>query len=109
MKEETIKQKVNNKKVISTLLILTTSISFMACGGESNTVEGFDGNSYEEINISKVCTSPDTVDDYIELKSGDQIVKDDEGGTISILHDENGLKKICLKSGTAHINRAFTE
>lgn len=104
-----MKQKVNNKKVIKTLLILTTSISFMACGGGSNTVEGFDGNSYEEINISKVCTSPDTVDDYIELKSGDQIVKDSEGTEISILHDENSVKKVCLKSGTAHINRANVE
>ena len=104
-----MKQEILKQKVINTVLMLTTSISFMACGGGSNTVEGFDGNSYEKINISKVCTTPDTVSDYIELKSGDQIVKDDEGTTVSILHDENGLKNICLKSGTAHINRAFTE
>ena len=84
-------------------------MSFMACGGGSNTVEGFSGNSYEEINIEKSCTIPDKVDEYIMLKSGDQIVKDDEGTKISILHDENNIKKICLNSGTAHINRKNIE
>lgn len=96
-------------KVIKTLLLSITAISFIACRGGDNKVEGFDGNSYEEINISKACTTPASVTDYIELKSGDQIVKDEENTIVSIFHDENNIKKVCLKNGTAHINRAYSE
>ncbi|MBU1667524.1 hypothetical protein KKC13_03840 [bacterium] len=91
------------------LLIATlTAISFTACGGD-NHVEGFDGNSYEEIAIDVACTSPDTPEGYITLKSADQIIKDEEGSNITILHDENGVKKVCISSGKAHINRANVE
>jgi hypothetical protein len=100
--------KLTDNRIVGTIIITVITIGFTACGG-TNDIEGFEGNSYEEINISKSCTSPDKVDDYISLKSGDQIVKDSEGTQISILHDENSVKKICLKSGTAHINRANTE
>lgn len=99
----------NNKQIVKILIIIFTSISFIACGGGSNTVEGFSGNSFEKIGISKLCTSPDRIEDYIVLKSGDQIVKDDEGTQISIFHDENSVKKVCLNSGTAHISRANIE
>ena len=95
-------------RIINFIIINITAVSFIACGG-NNTVEGFNGNSFEKINIDKACTSPDTVDTYITLKSGDQIVQDTNDANISILHDQNGLKKICLQSGTAHINRAYTE
>lgn len=101
--------KVTVNKILTTIAMTMTTIGLTACGGGTNEVEGFTGNSYEEINISKSCTSPDVVDEYISLESGDQIVKDSEGTEISILHDENSVKKICLNSGTAHIERAYTE
>jgi len=100
--------KLTVKKIVTTIKMTIITIGFTACGGGNN-VEGFNGNSYEEINIDKVCATPDTVDEYITLKSGDQIVKDNEGTEISILHDENNVKKICLNSGTAHINRKNEE
>lgn len=97
-------------KIENSLIIIFIAISFMACGGSNNNnAEGFDGNSYEKIDISKSCTTPDTVKEYISLKSGDQIVKDDEGTNVSILHDENSVKKVCLNSGKAHIVRAFEQ
>jgi len=97
-------------KTVNSLLITVVAISFMACGGSNNNqAKGFDENSYEQINISKSCTTPDTIEDYITLKSGDRIVKDDEGTKVSILHDENSVKKICLNSGKAHIVRAFEQ
>ena len=99
---------MKNNKIVQGILLSLITISFIACGG-GNLVEGFNGNSYEEINISSVCTSPDTIDEYITLKSGDQIVKDEEETKISILHDENNLKKVCLKYGIAHINRENVE
>lgn len=95
-------------KIVNSLIITFVAISFIACGGSNNNnAEGFDGNSYEKINVSKSCTTPDTIEEYISLKSGDQIFKDDEGTKVSILHDENSVKKICLNSGKAHIVRAF--
>jgi hypothetical protein len=98
----------NNTKTVSLIIMLLSSLSFTACGGGSS-ADGFSGNSYEEINISKACTSPDVLSEYITLKSADQIVKDEEGTNISILHDEAAVKKVCLNSGVAHINRAYTE
>ena len=100
---------MKNNKIIQNLLLGLIAISFISCGGGGNTIEGFNGNSYEEINIEKYCTLPDKIDEYIMLKSGDQIVKDVEGTKISILHDENNVKKVCLNSGTAHINRKNVE
>ena len=95
------------KRTIYLLITTLTAISFTACGSGDNHVEGFDGNSFEEIAIDKECTNPDIPDEYIALKSGDQIIKDEENSKITILHDENGIKKVCLQIGKAHINRAF--
>ena len=94
-------------KTIHLLLVTLTAISFTACG--TDPVEGFNGNSFEEIAIDVNCTTPDTPDNYITLKSGDQIIKDEEDSNITILHDENGIKKVCIESGKAHINRANEE
>jgi hypothetical protein len=95
-------------KITTHLLIATlTAISFTACGNDS--IEGFNGNSYEEIAIDINCSTLDTIDKYIILKSGDQIIKDEEDSNITIFHDENGVKSICLQSGKAHINRANEE
>jgi hypothetical protein len=95
-------------KITTHLLIATlTAISFTACGNDP--IEGFDGNSYEKIAIDVNCTTLNTIDEYITLKSGDQIIKDEEDSNITIFHDENGVKKICLQSGKAHINRANEE
>ena len=93
------------------------SISFIACGNSgsssttesNNTTEPMEEDLFEKINIDVNCTSPDTVTDYITLKSGDQIIKDDEGTKVSILNDENSVKKICLNSGKAHIVRALEQ
>ena len=101
--------KIINSKLIQGISITLIATSFMACGGGGNSVEGFNGNSYEEINIEKACTVPDKTAEYITLKSGDQIVKDEEGTRVTVLHDQNSLKKICLNSGKAHINRKNVE
>lgn len=95
-------------KTTTHLLIATlTAISFTACGNDP--VEGFEENSYEKIAIDVNCTTLNKIDEYITLKSGDQVIKDEEDSNITIFHDENGVKKICLQSGKAHINRANKE
>lgn len=92
-------------KVTHLLIATLIAISFTACG--SSTVEDSTGDSSENIDIDVNCTSPDTVSDYITLNSADQIVKDEEDSNITILHDQEGVKKVCLQSGKAHIVRAI--
>lgn len=99
----------NHIKHITTISSTITMLIFTGCGDGNNIIEGFEGNSYEEINLTKLCTTPDTIEEYMTLESGDQIVKDEEGTQVTLLHDENGVKKICLQSGAAHINRAYSE
>ena len=97
-----------------------TTISFIACGDSSssknsisndtnesnNTTEPIEEDLFEKISIDVNCTSPDTVSDYITLRSADQIIKDEEDSNITILHDQEGIKKVCLQSGKVHIQRS---
>ncbi len=92
------------------------AISFIACGSSSsvkssssnsnNTTTIVNEDSFEKINIDVNCTSPDKIADYIALKSGDQLIKDEEDSNITILHDQEGIKKVCLQSGKVHIRRS---
>jgi len=82
------------------------SMLFTACGG------GGDSASFENsetiIPISIACvTDPDAMDisNYITLNSGDVIIKDNDGAEVSIYHDVDGLKKVCLVTPSAHILR----
>ena len=81
----------------------------LGLSGCGNNVDGFKESNtstpIEKIGIEIDCTAPATLSDYIELKSGDKIVKDEEGSIIKLYHDENNLKRVCVQSGTAHIER----
>ncbi len=95
-----------------------TTISFVACGGTNNTATTsatatptdttavVNQDSFEKIDIDANCTSPDTLTDYISLKSGDQIIQDETDSNVTILHDQEDVKKVCLQSGKAHIKRS---
>jgi hypothetical protein len=98
---------MQRKQLQQMIVTVTTVVLFTACGGGSNTLEGFDGNSFEKIAISQTCTPSDAVDEYFTLNSGDRVMKESEGTEVSIFHDENSLKKICLNSGSAYVIRAY--
>ena len=92
------------------LIGVAVALGFTACGGSHNrTIEEnstiVDQAYIEEIDININCTAPATIDNYIELQKGDKIIKGEENSTISIYHDENSLKKICLEKGIAYIER----
>ncbi len=53
----------------------------------------------------KTTPSAANIDAYVTLQSNDTIVKDDSNTSVSIYHNTNGNKKVCLNSGTAHIVR----
>ena len=92
-------------KRINFFIFVIGVIGFNACGGSNSTKENSDRNLFEKIDLNVDCTNPDIVESYISLNSGDQIVKEKEGTKISIFHNENDVKKVCLDRGKAYINR----
>lgn len=98
------------KNLILTIVTIIAVSVFSGCG---NTDEGhFDSSSSTNNNsntitiaIDVACTTPATISSYIELKSGDTIVKNSDGTSIETYHDANGAKKVCLVSGSASIVR----
>lgn len=92
-------------KIVAVSLSVFASISFTACGGDDH---GSFKNSEELIPITTNCAANPTALDisgYITLYSGDVIVKDSNGSQISIYHDSNGVKKVCIVTPSAHIIR----
>lgn len=96
------------KKNYLLIILLGIGLGLSGCG---NGVDGFQESNetvaVEKIGITITCTTPATLSDYIELKSGDTIVKDEESSIIKLYHDENNLKRVCLQSGKAHVERAI--
>lgn len=88
------------KKIPTTIAIIFIAMGFSAC---SESGDAAFRNAQTIIPISISCT--EAISTYQELLSGDAIVKDDENTTLSIYHDTDGNKKVCLVSGTAHIVR----
>ncbi|CAA6807473.1 MAG: Unknown protein [uncultured Sulfurovum sp.] len=77
-----------------------------ACGNGEVQVKNT-SEAIEKISIEIPCTTPTTLSNYVELKSGDTIVKDEVSSSIKLYHDENNLKRVCLQSGKAHVERAI--
>jgi len=59
------------------------------------------------VGITCVTGTPTATDiaGYETLFASDVIVKDEDNTTIAIYHDVDGLKKVCLVNGSAHIVR----
>jgi hypothetical protein len=77
------------------ILSLTLALFFSACGGKSGKDSGSDLMS---IAISDC-------EDYTDVLTGDIIVEDDENTTIKTIFNTDGSRKVCIISGTAHIER----
>ena len=89
------------KNIIALSLLGTLVVLFTACGGGSDA-------HFRNANIIPIdvnCTTPATISTYITLQSDDVIVKEENNTTISIYHDINLNKKVCLVSGKAYIIR----
>lgn len=48
---------------------------------------------------------PACSDNNLSIVTNDLLVKDDANTTVTISHDANGTKTVCVLSGTAHIIR----
>ena len=92
--------------IIVTAVFLT--VWFTSCSDEGNASFKNGTTVISLVGIDCV-TTPTTTDiaNYETLLSGDTIVKDDNNAIISIYHDVNGTKKICLinNGSSAHLLR----
>ena len=82
------------------LLCAGLMLAIAGCGGSDSSFEAGDDKTAIDIE----CDGND-IADYIDLKSGDTIVKEDDNTVISTYHNDEGSKKVCLQSGSAHIVR----
>jgi hypothetical protein len=64
-----------------------------------------DDTTLEKIAIDIECETSTSISEYIALVKGDTIIKGEENTTISIFHDENNQKRVCLNAGEAYIER----
>ena len=91
------------QKLIIILSSLIAVLGLTACGNGGSDASFSDGEQKIDIDIN--CTTPAQVETYINLYSGDTIVKKEDNTSISTYHDTNGTKKVCLVSGSAYILR----
>jgi len=97
--------KTRKHKIASVSLFILLSITLSACGGGGG---GGSDKSQNIIPINVKCTTPETIDNYIKLESGDTITIASGTPRIVTYHDASGTKKVCLdatSSGTANILR----
>jgi len=90
-----------------TVISIFTTILFTSCDGGGSDASFSNGEQKDDISIDCVTTpNSSNIDTYIDLYSGDTIVKIDENASISIYHDINGTKKVCKETGSSYILRA---
>lgn len=93
----------NTLKIAS--LAAFSIVLFTACGGGD---DASFGNSATIVPIDIDCVTTPTATDisnYITLNSGDVLVKESDLAEISIYHDSDGVKKVCLVTPSARIVR----
>ena len=96
------------KKYLTYLLSLAVILGFTACGTGSEDASFKSTETIVSLTGITCVTGTPTANDiagYETLFSSDVIVKDEDNTTIAIYHDVDGLKKVCLVNGSAHIVR----
>ena len=82
-------------KKLSITILGFMVINFMGCTNLDKEQEVKE-SSYKKIPVEVACSYPDTAIDYIDLKGGDQTFRYTEASGITVFHDENDVKKVCL-------------
>jgi hypothetical protein len=95
-----MKKKYVSGEVITLILLLG------GCRGGEDQASFATSAMILDINVTcEQIPTATNIENYITLQSGDVIVKDTDGAKISIYHDINGTKKVCLQTATAYIVR----
>lgn len=87
------------------LLISILAIFLSACGGDGSSAV-FYGNNTDSTKIV-FCSTTTNIQEYTLLKDNDIIVKETEETVISIYHNSNGEKLVCVESGSAFVQEAL--
>jgi len=97
-----------NNTILNSIMAVVILLILSACSGGGGSDASFsDTQSRESINIDCI-TNPTALNiaSYIDLNSGDTIVKEDTNATVSIYHNADGTKKVCRVVGSSYIIRA---
>ena len=84
------------KNIILLFTIPLIALLFSACGGSG---DGQFDTGEQKIDV------PVCVDSNLTIVQNDLLVKDDANTTVTISHDVNGTKTVCVLTGSAHIIR----
>eukprot|EP00767_Chilomastix_cuspidata_P008293 gnl/Chilomastix_cuspidata/9460.p2 GENE.gnl/Chilomastix_cuspidata/9460~~gnl/Chilomastix_cuspidata/9460.p2 ORF type:complete len:103 (+),score=5.65 gnl/Chilomastix_cuspidata/9460:29-337(+) len=94
-------------KYLSICIIVLSFASDGGGGGSSSSSDGGTDTPDDNTDSTKTeivsCLDSSNIEEYTSLQSDDEIVKDSEETVISIYHDSDGNKKICVESGSAYI------
>ena len=94
------------KRIYKLLIITIIALGFSACDDEdggSNASFSIEETSSNNTTIMGCNDTTDIPDGYTTLNSGDTIVKSTDGTEISVYHNSDGTKKICVEAGSAYI------
>ena len=103
---------MQSKYLIASLIAL----GFLISGCSDGTSEGSSAPQATIVKVIKCDNSNATsaTDDcgnalvpnhYTCIQGGDSLVQESSGTTVEILHDSKNNKKVCVKSGSAHLIR----
>ncbi len=86
------------------VVIIFISLLITSCGsGEQSTVFGGDGsNPLTQKNVEPCDDSNPT---YTKILDNDTLVNTQKDTIVNIIHNTNKQKKVCVKSGSAHLLR----
>ncbi|NOQ31332.1 MAG: hypothetical protein GQ570_09435 [Helicobacteraceae bacterium] len=86
---------------VSVLSFVAIGFFVYGCGGAGT--NGYDSNSYFGTSETVIvpCSAP--VTSYVELTAGDTIENLVDNTVIITYHDEDGVKRVCVESGSAKV------
>lgn len=84
--------------VISSIVL---ALLLSACGGAGSSDASFDSGNKKIAVIACNTTTPV----YTDIETGDLLGKEVTPTNVTIIHDTNGNKKVCVVSGSAHLLR----
>jgi len=85
------------KKIYLILNSISLALLLSACGTGDMSEDTNTGD-----NVKVVVTACNT---YTIIQSGDTLVKDSDNTSIITVFNSDGLKKVCVQTGSAHILR----
>ncbi len=98
-------------KIYTLGLLFIAIVGFQGCGGGGGSSDTTTPDT-SNIEITVQCTTIDpatpSLEDiltYQELLEGDIIIKDEEGSIVQIHTPLDQNSRVCIQSGTAHIQR----